>query len=82
MQFLEFEQPIAELLGMIDELKSISGESNALSVQSEIKTLENKVDKLTYKIFKKLTPWDKVQLARHPQRPLALDYIENLFENF
>lgn len=81
MQFLEFEEPIEELLGMIDELKNLTG-SDSLSVQSEIKALENKVHKLTHKIFKKLTPWNKVQLARHPQRPLGLDYIENLFTSF
>ena len=81
MQFLEFEEPIEEVLGMINELKKVTG-NDAVSVQSEIKALENKVHKLTHKIFKNLTPWNKVQLARHPQRPLGSDYIENLFDSF
>ena len=81
MHFLDFEEPIEELLGMIDELKKLEN-SDTLSIQSEIKALENKVHKLTNKVFKKLTPWNKVQLARHPQRPLAQDYIDCIFENF
>lgn len=82
MQFLDFEQPIAELLAMIDELKGIEHEHQAIAVQKEVQALEGKVVKLTSKIFSKLTDWNKVQLARHPQRPLASDYLKNVFSHF
>lgn len=82
MQFLDFEAPIEELMAMIYELKSLDNQHQTVSIQKEIETLEAKADKITAKIFKNLSSWQKVQLARHPQRPLGLDYIDNIFSDF
>jgi len=79
--FLEFEQPIAELQAKIEELRFVTDDSD-INITEEIATLQNKVESLTQSIFSKLTPWQISQLARHPNRPYALDYIEYMFEDF
>ncbi len=79
--FLEFEQPIAELQAKIEELRFVTDDSD-INITEEIATLQNKVESLTRSIFSKLTPWQISQLARHPNRPHALDYIDRMFEDF
>ena len=79
--FLDFEQPIAELESKIEELQFV-GNDNELNIGEEIRTLRQKSDKLTEKIFGSLTPWQIVKVARHPMRPYSLDYIARMFDDF
>lgn len=79
--YLEFEQPIAELEAKIEELRLVSTD-NGLSLNEEIIRLEEKCQKLLDNIFRDLTPWQTVQIARHPRRPYTLDYIEMIFGEF
>ena len=79
--FLDFEQPIAELTGKIDELRFVQDES-AVDISDEIHRLQKKSDDLTKSIFSKLTPAQISQVSRHLQRPYTLDYIEALFTDF
>ncbi|MGN8224952.1 acetyl-CoA carboxylase carboxyltransferase subunit alpha [Gracilimonas sp. BCB1] len=81
MQYLDFEQPIAELEGKIEELKELSNVSDGV-LDKEIESLRKRVDKLRKSIFSNLTRWQRVQLARHPDRPYTLDYIYKISENF
>lgn len=81
LNFLDFEQPIAELEAKIDELHYI-GDSAEINISDEVKKLKAKSKSLTKSIFSNLTPWQITQLARHPQRPYSLDYIERIFDNF
>jgi acetyl-CoA carboxylase carboxyl transferase subunit alpha len=81
LKFLEFEQPIAELEARIDALKFV-GEDSELNISEEISRLRNKSESLTRSIFSNLTAWQIAQLARHPQRPYTLDYIEKCFTDF
>jgi acetyl-CoA carboxylase carboxyl transferase subunit alpha len=79
--FLEFEQPIAELEAKIDELRYVQDDS-ALDISEEIARLQKKSQALTREIYGKLSAWQIAQVARHPQRPYSLDYIQNLFTGF
>ncbi len=79
--YLEFEQPIAELEAKIDELRLV-GSDNKLNITEEIARLQDKSLKLTEKIFSSLTPWQISLMARHPQRPYTADYIEHIFDDF
>jgi len=79
--YLEFEQPIAELEAKIRELRLV-GVDNELNINEEIQRLKDKSSKLTEKIYSKLTPWQISQVARHPLRPYTLDYIEHIFTEF
>jgi acetyl-CoA carboxylase carboxyl transferase subunit alpha len=81
MSNLEFEKPITELKNKINELKKLAGDAN-IDFTSEIISLENRLSKLEDEIYTNLQPWDKVTIARLPQRPTTLDYIPLLFENF
>ena len=81
LKFLEFEQPIAELEARIDALKFV-GEDSELNISEEISRLRNKSESLTRSIFSNLTAWQIAQLARHPQRPYTLDYIDKCFTDF
>lgn len=81
MQYLDFEQPIAELESKIEELKNLSNVSDGI-LDKEIDNLRKRVDKLRESIFTNLTRWQRVQLARHPDRPYTLDYIYKITENF
>ncbi len=76
---LDFEKPIIELENKIEEMKTLSKD---LNISSEIKFLEKKVDDLRVDIYRNLTRWQRVQLARHPDRPTTLDYINNIFTDF
>ena len=81
LNFLEFEQPIAELEAKIDELNYVSDDTD-INISDEVKKLKEKSRALTESIFSNLTPWQVSQLARHPQRPYTLDYIIRIFTNF
>jgi acetyl-CoA carboxylase carboxyl transferase subunit alpha len=81
LNFLEFEQPIAELEAKIDELHYI-GDDADVNINDEIIKLKEKSCTLTETIFSNLTPWQVSQLARHPQRPYTLDYIIRIFSDF
>ena len=81
MNFLEFEQPIAELEAKIEELKFLGDGAN-VNISQEIKKLQDKSKALTSSIFANLTPWQITQLARHPQRPYTLDYVSMLFTDW
>jgi acetyl-CoA carboxylase carboxyl transferase subunit alpha len=78
---LDFEKPVFELENQIAELKKAS-ESPGLNIDKEIKALQKKVDFLLKEIHANLTPWERVKISRHPARPHASDYINNLVENF
>ncbi|MFU8812617.1 MAG: acetyl-CoA carboxylase carboxyltransferase subunit alpha [Balneolaceae bacterium] len=80
MQYLDFEQPIADLENKIEELEELSVGDGVL--QPEIDRLRKKADQLRESIFTNLTRWQRVQLARHPERPYTLDYIERITEDF
>ncbi len=81
LNFLEFEQPIAELEAKIEELRYV-GDDNEVNLSEEIGRLQAKSRSLTESIFSNLTAWQIAQLARHPQRPYTLDYIGHLFTDF
>ncbi len=78
---LEFEKPIAELEAKLKELQDLSSSSN-MDVADEIKNLTKKVKDTKRSIYDALTPWQRVQLARHPNRPYVLDYVERIFTDF
>ncbi len=79
--FLEFESPIAELDAKIEELRYVQNES-AVDISDEIERLDKKSQQLTKDIYSSLTPWQMTLIARHPQRPYTLDYINELFTDF
>jgi len=81
LNFLEFEQPIAELEAKIEELRYV-GDDAEININEEISRLQAKSKSLTESIFAKLDAWQISQLARHPQRPYALDYIQWIFTEF
>jgi acetyl-CoA carboxylase carboxyl transferase subunit alpha len=81
MNFLDFEQPIAELEAKIDELKFVSSDAE-VNIGEEIARLRAKSRALTTSIFSSLTQWQIAQLARHPQRPYTLDYISSMLTDF
>jgi acetyl-CoA carboxylase carboxyl transferase subunit alpha len=81
LNFLDYEQPIAELEAKIDELRYMSNDSD-LNITEEIQKLKEKSESLTKSIFASLTPWQITQMARHPQRPYTLDYIKLLLTDF
>ena len=79
--FLEFEQPIAELESKIEELRYVQDDS-AVDISEEIARLQKKNQELTRNIYAKLNAWQISQVARHPQRPYTLDYVQHLFTDF
>ena len=81
--YLDFEKPIADLDGQIMELKKLSeGEDSGVDVAEEVARLEKRSSEALVEIYKKLTPWQKAQVARHPDRPHCLQYVDALFEEF
>ena len=83
MNFLEFEQPIAELLAQIEELRHVSENvGSSVDLTDEIKHLEKKNEELTRKLFSDLGAWQISQVARHPQRPYTEDYLARIFTDF
>ncbi len=81
LNYLDFEQPIAELEAKIEELQLV-GNDNAINISEEIAKLREKSRRLTASIYADLTPWQVVKVARHPQRPYAMDYITRIFDEF
>jgi acetyl-CoA carboxylase carboxyl transferase subunit alpha len=79
--YLDFEKPIAELEGKIEELRHLTG-NGELNIADEVGKLQGKVDKLLSQTYAKLTPWQKTQVARHPDRPNMLDYVGALIADF
>ncbi|NUA45352.1 Acetyl-coenzyme A carboxylase carboxyl transferase subunit alpha [Dickeya solani] len=84
LNFLDFEQPIAELEAKIDSLTAVSRQDEKLDINldEEVKRLREKSVELTRKIFADLGAWQIAQLARHPQRPYTLDYVQHIFSDF
>ena len=81
LNYLDFEQPIAELEAKIEELQLV-GNDNELNITDEVAKLRDKSHKLTEKIYSNLSAWQIVKVARHPQRPYATDYINRIFTDF
>ncbi|MCP3999735.1 MAG: acetyl-CoA carboxylase carboxyltransferase subunit alpha [Gammaproteobacteria bacterium] len=81
LNFLDFEQPIAELEAKIDELRFV-GDDSKLNISDEIDRLKSKSESLTQNIFSNLSPWQVAQIARHPQRPYTLDYLKFMCPDF
>ena len=81
LNFLEFEQPIAELEAKIEELRHVGSDAE-VNISEEISRLQVKSQELTKNIFADLNPWQISQLSRHPQRPYVMDYIERIFTDF
>jgi acetyl-CoA carboxylase carboxyl transferase subunit alpha len=79
--FLDFERPIAELEGKIEELRHLSAE-NGLNIAEEVGRLAGQADRILRQTYAKLTPWQKVLVARHPERPHCRDYLAGLVEDF
>ena len=81
MQFLDFEKPLEDLYAQIHKLKEMSAK-NKVDVTNSIRELETAIEKTRAQIYENLTPWQRVQLSRHPDRPYTLYYIEKVFNNF
>src|ERR1700677_2076164 len=77
---LPFEKPVVELVTRVKELRELA--ENDKQFEPELRRLEDKAGRLARELFADLTPWQKVQLSRHPNRPYTLDYVERLFEDF
>jgi acetyl-CoA carboxylase carboxyl transferase subunit alpha len=82
MHYLEFERPIAELEGKIVELRKLAEEDPNMDIDSEVERLQSRAGTLVADTYARLTPWQKVQVARHPGRPHFLDYAKRILEDF
>ncbi len=82
MNFLDFEKPIAELEGKIEELRHLHDADGEINIAEEVGRLQGKLQKMLLATYAKLTPWQKTQVARHPDRPHFLDYVDGLVEDF
>jgi acetyl-CoA carboxylase carboxyl transferase subunit alpha len=80
--YLDFEKPIAELESKVAELRALEGEDRPVSIADEIKKLEQKARSALVDTYGKLTPWQKTQVARHPERPHCLDFVNALIDDF
>jgi acetyl-CoA carboxylase carboxyl transferase subunit alpha len=76
--YLDFEKPVADLEGKIAELKAMAATDQAVSIDEEVNRLSSRADEALIEIYKRLTPWQKTQVARHPQRPHFSDYVGKL----
>ncbi len=81
-QYLEFEKPLAEIEGKAEELRALARENEDMDVTDEAAALDVKAAKLLVELYENLTPWRKCQVARHPDRPHCIDYIETLFSEY
>ncbi|MDG2940324.1 acetyl-CoA carboxylase carboxyl transferase subunit alpha [Exercitatus varius] len=81
-EYLDFELPIAELEAKIESLRAVSGQDNEINLDDEIKRLQKKSEELTKKTFANLDAWQISRMARHPNRPYTLDYIQHIFTEF
>ena len=82
MHYLEFERPIAELEGKIVELRKLAEEDPSMDIDGEVERLQSRAGTLVADTYARLTPWQKVQVARHPGRPHFLDYARRILEDF
>jgi acetyl-CoA carboxylase carboxyl transferase subunit alpha len=82
MQFLDFEKPLEELYAQMNKLKEMSAKNPQMDVSANIRELEETIERTRAHIYENLTPWQRVQLSRHPERPYTLYYIEKIFTNF
>ncbi len=82
MHYLEFERPIAELEGKIVELRKLAEEDPSMDIDGEVASLQSRAGTLVADTYARLTPWQKVQVARHPGRPHFLDYARHILEDF
>ena len=82
MHYLEFERPIADLEGKIVELKKLAEDDPTMEIESEVERLQSRAGTLVADTYARLTPWQKVQVARHPGRPHLLDYARQILEDF
>ena len=80
--YLDFEKPVAELEAKIEELRALQAEGDAIAIGEEINRIESKAAQALKELYGELTPWQKTQVARHPQRPHCLDYIAALHRRF
>jgi len=81
-QYLEFEKPLAEIEGKAEELRAIARQSEDMDITEEAAGLDTKAESLLVELYKDLTPWRKCQVARHPERPHCIDYIDALFSDY
>jgi acetyl-CoA carboxylase carboxyl transferase subunit alpha len=80
--YLDFEQPIADLKARIDDLKHLADADNNMNIAAEIRGLEEELNFVTQRVFTRIDPWQNAQLARHPLRPHSADYIPLIFDDF
>ncbi len=80
--YLDFEKPIAELESKVAELRALEGDDRPVSIADEIKKLEQKAKSALVDTYSKLSPWQKTQVARHPERPHCLEFIHTLIDDF
>jgi acetyl-CoA carboxylase carboxyl transferase subunit alpha len=80
--YLDFEKPVAELEAKVEELRALGASGDSLAISEEISRLEEKATEALKELYADLTPWQKTQVARHPQRPHALEYIGRLITDF
>jgi len=82
MKYLEFEKPVADLAGKIQELRALGDDGSSVGINDEIAKLESKAHQALADVYAKLNPWEKTQVARHPDRPHFTHYLENLVDDF
>lgn len=82
MKYLEFEKPVADLAGKIQELRALGDDGSAVGINDEISKLETKADQALADVYAKLNPWERTQVARHPDRPHFTHYVENMIDDF
>jgi len=80
--YLDFEKPVAELETKVDELRALAENGEAVSIGEELSKLQAKAAKALADLYAGLTPWQKIQVARHPQRPHFSDYVRQLVDEF
>jgi acetyl-CoA carboxylase carboxyl transferase subunit alpha len=80
--YLDFEKPVADLQGKVQELRSLANEGDAVAIGEEVAKLEAKAAQALGEIYARLTPWQKTQVARHPDRPHVVDYTKQLIDEF
>lgn len=82
MKYLDFEKPVADLAGKIQELRMLGERGDAVGIKDDVARLEVKADQALAEIYAKLTPWQKTQVARHPDRPHFTDYLAGMIDDF
>ena len=82
MKYLEFEKPVADLAGKIQELRALGDDGSAVGINDEIAKLETKADQALADVYSKLNPWERTQVARHPDRPHFSHYVEHMIDDF